>query len=98
MQRNPAQVAFYHSQQWRKARAAYLDARHHICERCGRAASIVHHKRYITPANVGDPSITLDPSNLEALCIDCHNAEHFGTGSTAPGLTFDGDGNLIAAT
>ena len=96
MRRNPAQVAFYHSPQWRRARAAYLDARHHVCERCGGPATIVHHRRYITPANVGDPSVTLDPDNLEALCIDCHNAEHFGTGSTAPGLTFDGEGRLVA--
>ncbi len=96
MDRNPAQVAFYHSQAWRKARAAYLDAHGYTCERCGRAALIVHHKRYITPANVYDPSITLDPDNFEALCLDCHNAEHFGAGSTAPGLTFDGEGNLVA--
>ena len=95
MDRNLAQVKFYRSQAWRKARAAYLDAHNHICERCGRAASIVHHKRHITPENVSDPSVTLDPANFEALCLDCHNAEHFGAGSTAPGLTFDGEGNLV---
>lgn len=98
MERNPEQVRFYRSQAWRKARAAYLDARCYVCERCGGAASIVHHKRYITPENVNDPSVTLSFDNFEALCIDCHNAEHFGTGSTAPGLSFDGNGNLIAIT
>lgn len=96
MDRNPAQVAFYKSSRWRRARAAYLDSVRHVCERCGRPATIVHHRRHITPENVGDPATTLDPSNLEALCQDCHNAEHFGKGCTAPGLTFDGDGNLVA--
>ena len=95
MDRNPAQVKFYRSQAWRKARAAYLDAHNHICERCGRAASIVHHKRHITPENVSDPSVTLDPSNFMAVCVDCHAWLH-GMQSTAPGLAFDGDGNLIA--
>ena len=97
MERNPAQVAFYHSPQWRRARAAYLEYRHHICERCGRPANFVHHKLHITPENVNDPSVTLDPDNFEALCHECHNAEHFGSGATATGLKFDGDGNLIVA-
>ena len=94
MERNPAQVAFYRSQKWRKARLAYLEAKHHICERCGGAATIVHHREPITPANVGDPSVTLNPENFEALCQTCHNAEHFGQGCTAPGLTFNSNGDL----
>ena len=96
MDRNPAQVAFYKSRCWLRARAAYLEAKNHVCERCGRPATIVHHKRHITPENVTDPSVTLNPENFEALCHDCHNAEHFGQGVTAPGLKFDGHGNLVA--
>lgn len=96
MERNPAQVSFYRSPRWRKARAAYLEQRHHMCERCGRPATFVHHRVYITPENVGDPSVTLGFGNLEALCQECHNREHFGTGCTAPGLTFDSRGNLVA--
>ena len=96
MQRNPAQVAFYKSARWLKARAAYLEAQHYVCERCGGAATIVHHRTYITPENVTDPSVTLNPENFEALCHDCHNAEHFNQGVTARGLKFDGQGNLVA--
>ena len=94
MERNPAQVAFYKSKRWTKARAAYLETQHHVCERCGAPATIVHHKTYITPENVTDPSVTLTPENFEALCQECHNREHFGTGCTAPGLTFGSNGEL----
>ena len=38
---------------------------------------IVHHKCYLTPETIKDPSITLNWSNLEYLCHDCHNKEHF---------------------
>ena len=96
MNRNPAQVKLYKSRAWLKCRAAYLASKFYVCERCGRPATIVHHKRYVTPENVSDPSVTLNPENLEALCLDCHNAEHFGTGVTAQGLAFDGNGNLVA--
>lgn len=96
MERNPAQVTFYKSSKWLKCRAAFLAGRFYICERCGRPATIAHHKRHITPENVSDPNVTLNFDNLEALCVECHNKEHFGTGSTAPGLSFTGDGQLVA--
>lgn len=38
---------------------------------------IVHHKHYIDMSNIWDTDITLDFNNLELLCIDCHNKEHF---------------------
>lgn len=47
-----------------------------MCERCGGVATICHHKKYITPANITDPYITLNWENLEALCHECHNLEH----------------------
>lgn len=96
MERNPAQTAFYHSSEWSKCRVAFLESRHFICERCGRFATIAHHKHYITPANVNDPRITLNWDNLECLCRDCHNKEHFGKGATAAGVAFDREGNLVA--
>jgi len=96
MDRNPAQVDFYHSREWRRCRDAFLASRHYVCERCGHVATIAHHRTYLTPANVGDPSIALSFDNLECLCRRCHNKEHFGQGATAKGLAFDRDGNLIA--
>ncbi len=90
------QAQFYHSRAWRRLSKAFLMSKHYICERCGQPAEIAHHKQYLTAQNVTDPDIALTPSNLEALCQNCHNMEHFGQGgATAAGLMFDSKGNLI---
>ena len=68
--------AFYHSKQWKKVSAAYMTSKAYICERCGKPATICHHKKWLNGDNVSDPDIALSFDNLEALCIDCHNAEH----------------------
>lgn len=67
---------FYLSDAWRSTRDAYFKARCGLCERCGAAGDIVHHRQYITPKNIRDPRVTLAWSNLELLCQDCHNKEH----------------------
>ena len=86
---------FYHGKAWRRLSKAFLMSKHYICERCGQPAEIAHHKIYLTAQNVLDPEISLNPGNLEALCMNCHNAEHFGQGgATAAGLAFDENGNL----
>ena len=71
-----ARQKFYKSKLWERCRLAYLKKQKYICERCGGVARIVHHKEYITDANLYDPSVSLDENNLEALCIECHNKEH----------------------
>lgn len=73
---------FYKSKEWAACRSSYI-AEHSLCERClakGQIvpAEIVHHKIYLTPENYQDPSIALNHNNLESLCRDCHNREHFG--------------------
>ncbi|EKU45385.1 HNH endonuclease [Staphylococcus massiliensis] len=87
--------SFYKSKKWVKCRNAYMSSQHHICERCGELATICHHKEWLNETNVNDPYITLSWDNLEALCHECHNAEHFKTSATAQGLEFDKNGNLI---
>ena len=88
-------AAFYRSAAWRRLSRAFLLSRNYICERCGQPAEIAHHRRYLTPRNVNDADVALNPENLEALCMACHNAEHFGTGgAVAQGLTFDENGDL----
>ena len=74
---------FYKTRQWESCRAEYLKKVNHLCERCladGKLvpAKFVHHKIWLNEANIHDPSITLNFENLEALCQDCHNSEHFG--------------------
>lgn len=49
---------------------------------------IVHHKKYITSKNVFNPEVAINFDNLELLCIDCHNKEHFADD------TFDCNGEL----
>lgn len=68
--------AFYNSKAWRTVSAAYMSSKYYICERCGRPATICHHKQWLNGSNVNDPAIALGFDNLEALCMDCHNAEH----------------------
>lgn len=90
-----SKTAFYRSAAWRRLSRAFLLSQNYICERCGQPAGIAHHRRYLTPRNVNDASVALNPDNLEALCTACHNTEHFGTGgAVAQGLTFDENGDL----
>ena len=57
---------------------------------------IVHHKEALTPANISNPYIALNHSNLEYLCLTCHNTTH-GSGELTirDDVMFDDDGNLI---
>ncbi len=87
---------FYFSKAWSDTREAYLVSKHYLCERCEQPAKIVHHKQYLTPANINDTSITLSWDNLEALCQDCHNKEHHKSEEQRR-YCFDEDGNIIAA-
>lgn len=87
---------FYKGKQWQEVRRAYLKSKHYICERCGMPAKLVHHKQHITPETINDISVTLSWDNLEALCQDCHNAEHHGTQQPRR-YSYDADGNIINA-
>jgi len=83
---------FYRSKAWREVSTAYMTSRFYICERCGKTATICHHKKYLTAQNINDPEISLSMSNLEALCQDCHNKEH----SLKHTITrFDDSGNVV---
>lgn len=60
--------AFYYTQAWKDARAAYRE-KHPVCEMCGRAPSVI--VDHIVELNDGgDP---FDERNFQALCIACHN-------------------------
>lgn len=91
-----ARRAFYVSAEWIACRNAYAASVFYLCERCKRPGYIVHHKTHITDANENDPEITLNWDNLEFLCIDCHNKEHFAQEITRNDVKFDKKGQLIA--
>ena len=91
---------FYQSKEWQKARADYLQTVDNLCERCDledklSLAEIVHHKIYITKENINNTAITLDSSNLEALCLDCHNKEHIARRPPRR-YKFDANGEVIS--
>lgn len=93
MQRSDPKVyAFYQSQEWKKCRRAFILSRYGLCERCGNPGTYVHHKDYINVSNVDDTNITLNWDNLELLCHDCHNQEHF----SQVNYFFDNNGNLTS--
>ena len=54
--------AFYHSTEWKKVREFVL-----MRDR---------YKFRLSPENIWDPKITLNPDNLISLCKDCHFEEH----------------------
>lgn len=84
--------SFYNSKEWRRVSAAYLSSKLYICERCGKPAQICHHKKWLNESNVHDPETALSFDNLEALCIECHNAEH---GLRHDITIFDDAGNVV---
>lgn len=72
---------FYSSKQWQRCRTEYKKSVGGLCERCLkdgiiRSGEIVHHKEYINPDNITDPSILLNFDNLELLCREHHEREH----------------------
>ena len=58
-----------------------------------RPAEIVHHLIEITPQNIQDPSVTLNWSNLQAVCRECHAEKH---GARARRYKVDGSGKVTA--
>lgn len=100
---------FYNTKAWKQNRVAYAISKHCICERCGRAVYvssvnsylpkdkrlryIVHHKEYLDDNNF-TTDLAFDWNNLELLCIDCHNKEHYEQ-PTKDDVVFDEMGNLV---
>lgn len=85
--------AFYNSAAWRKTSRAFAASKFYTCERCGRPGSIVHHKKKLTPSNIGDVDVSLNWNNFMLLCQECHNAIHAQQSERKP--VFDEQGNLI---
>lgn len=88
---------FYNSKTWRDTQRLYKQSKYGICERCKQPkGTIVHHKQYLTPYNINDLDVSLSFDNLELLCIDCHNKEHFEKYSAVrEDVCFDALGRLI---
>jgi len=72
--------SFYKSKLWQDTREAILKRDKYRCQMqgCYNPAEEVHHIKYLTPSNIGDVNITVNPANLICLCGDCHKAIHKG--------------------
>ena len=102
---------FYDSKAWKTVRKQVWLEQHLLCNRCHRAVyvdglsqyipkekrlkGIVHHKEYLSDDNINSKEKTIGRYNLEGLCIDCHNKEHFSSDATRKNIMFDEDGNII---
>lgn len=93
--------SFYNSKEWEQTRLYVLKRDKFLCQDCGKPASEVHHITHLTPQNIGDVSITMNPANLVSLCRECHFQRHKGehgkgrmTKESNP-YTFDENGMLI---
>ncbi len=76
--------SFYNSPAWRKVRKSFISHRASIdggmCEMCHEVPGfIVDHIEELTPENINDTSMTLSWSNLQYLCLVCHNKKTFGS-------------------
>lgn len=72
---------FYASRAWRTFRMTLIAERGNQCQNCGRtiarASDIIgHHLVELTPENVHDHAISLNPDLVELVCFDCHNRDH----------------------
>ncbi|MBQ5566089.1 MAG: HNH endonuclease [Clostridia bacterium] len=88
---------FYKSKKWQKCRQSFIESRKGIdgglCQHChSNYGYIVHHKVHITPQNINNPDVTLNFDNLEFVCHECHNKEHFGEKMR---VKFSPDGRIL---
>jgi len=91
----PWAMALYQSRQWRELRQALIIERGLHCQLCGRMVShpsnlIGDHIEELTPDNVNNPAISLNPDNVQLICEDCHNQKHkrFGYNTKAAYIVY----------
>lgn len=67
---------FYKSKEWQEVREYVLMRDNYLCVICGKPAQEVHHIVHLTPQNITDIKINLNPANLKSLCRECHFEMH----------------------
>lgn len=70
--------SFYASKVWINLKQLLYFERGCKCEECSKFITksidaIGHHKNELTPENVSDVMISLNPENIKIVCFDCHN-------------------------
>ena len=67
-----AEVGFYQSRQWRVVRAAFL-REHPLCGLCSARGGLIPARVVDHVVPVKDGGARYLASNLQALCVSCHN-------------------------
>jgi 5-methylcytosine-specific restriction endonuclease McrA len=68
----------------------------YTCAHCYGRATEVHHIVELTPTNIHDANIALNPDNLISLCHDCHAKITNGADGDLPvGYVFDENGQVV---
>lgn len=96
---------FYKSKEWQEVREGVLMRDLYLCRHCQAPAEEVHHIVHLTPENIYDVNVSLNPDNLVSLCRSCHFKEHYSDKNRSrrkvqieePQYMFDDDGNMIIA-
>lgn len=89
---------FYHSKKWKEIRAFILTRDFYMCQICKIPdCNTVHHIKELTPMNINDSSITVNPDNLITVCNRCHNLIHdrYKHNEDVQRYTFDIEGNVV---
>lgn len=73
--------SLYNTQMWRNFRNALIAERGSRCELCGRVITndadlVAHHVIELTPENINDMKVALNPDNIKIICRDCHDIVH----------------------
>lgn len=85
----------YASKAWKDCRKEVLRRDLYTCAYCHDRASEVHHVIELSPDNINDVSIALNPDNLLSLCHSCHDKITKGfTGDIQEGYVFSDDGQV----
>lgn len=82
--------SFYAGDPWINFRLNLIAERGPCCQICGKRIAIAreiigHHKIELTPENVHDAMISLNPDNIELVDFDCHNVVHKRFGHQSSG-------------
>lgn len=73
---------FYNSKEWRQLRERLIIENNFLCADCGESylndstQLVGHHIKELTPQNINDPNISLNPDNIKIICRKCHDKAH----------------------
>jgi 5-methylcytosine-specific restriction endonuclease McrA len=87
---------FYNSNRWKSCRREVIKRDRYTCNDCYGRAGEVHHIIELTPDNIDDDRIALNPDNLVSLCGACHKKRTSGSdGDVVAGYIFNEAGQVV---